>query len=162
MGPRRALLKRTGLFGTGDLFTPVGRSFATGECEDFEGAGFFGQEGDEDGECNSIFDEEIDDFDDLDETDVIGGNKFFSASAEYRFPISESLGLVGILFLDMGNAFDETQNILSFDDWRFGTGFGVQWFSPFGPLQAFVGFPINKLEVEDTTVFEFSVGGATF
>lgn len=167
VGPRRALLKRTGLIGTGDLFTPVGRRVEFGSngidsvCEDFD-TGFFGQEGDEDGECNSIFDEDIDDFDDLDETDVIGGNKFISASTEYRFPISESLGLVGILFLDMGGAFDETQNILSFDGWRFGTGFGVQWFSPFGPLQAFVGFPINKLEVEDGQVFEFSVGGATF
>ncbi|MBW1845376.1 MAG: BamA/TamA family outer membrane protein, partial [Deltaproteobacteria bacterium] len=49
----------------------------------------------------------------------------------------------------MGNAFDETQSFIDLADWRFGTGFGVQWFSPFGPLQAFVGFPINKLEVED-------------
>lgn len=168
VGPRRALLKRTGIFGTGDGFLPVGRQLAAGSdgsltavCNDVP-LNFLSNEGDEDGECNSLFDEDIDDFDDLDETDVIGGNKFFSASTEYRFPISESLGLVGILFLDMGNAFDETQSILSFDDWRFGTGFGVQWFSPFGPLQAFIGFPINKLEVEDSQVFEFSVGGATF
>ncbi len=162
VGPRRAVLKRIGLFGTGDLFTPVGRSALFGGlCADFEDA-FIPEQGDGDGECNSIFDEDIDDFDDLDETDVIGGNKFLSATVEYRFPISESLGLMGILFLDMGNAFDETQTLLEFADWRFGTGFGVQWFSPFGPLQAFVGFPINKLEVEDGQVFEFSVGGATF
>ena len=44
--------------------------------------------------------------------------------------------------------------------WRYGTGFGALWFSPFGPLQAFVGFPLDKLEVEDGLVFEFSVGGA--
>lgn len=167
VGPRRAVLKRGGLFGTGDAFTPVGRSIfptATGldsVCTDFEDA-FLSEQGDGDEKCNSLFDTDIDDFDDLDETDVIGGNKFLSASLEYRFPISESLGLIGILFLDMGNSFDETQSFLDLADIRFGTGFGVQWFSPFGPLQAFVGFPINKLEVEDGQVFEFSVGGATF
>ncbi|MBW2392970.1 MAG: outer membrane protein assembly factor BamA [Deltaproteobacteria bacterium] len=167
VGPRRAVLKRGGLFGTGDAFTPVGRSIiptATGldsVCTDFDNS-FVSEQGDGDEKCNSIFDTDIDDFDDLDETDVIGGNKFLSATIEYRFPISESLGLVGILFLDMGNAFDETQSFIDLADWRFGTGFGVQWFSPFGPLQAFVGFPINKLEVEDGQVFEFSVGGATF
>ncbi|MCP3983945.1 MAG: outer membrane protein assembly factor BamA [bacterium] len=167
VGPRRAVLKRGGLFGTGDSFTPVGRSiYVTGAglnsvCTDFEDT-FLNEQGDGDEECNSLFDTDIDDFDDLDETDVIGGNKFISASVEYRFPISESLGLVGIVFLDMGNAFDETQSFIDFADWRFGSGFGVQWFSPFGPLQAFIGFPINKLEVEDAQVFEFSVGGATF
>jgi len=167
VGPRRAVLKRGGLFGTGDAFTPVGRSIiptATGldsVCTDFDNS-FVSEQGDGDEKCNSIFDTDIDDFDDLDETDVIGGNKFLSATIEYRFPISESLGLVGILFLDMGNAFDDTQSFIDLADWRFGTGFGVQWFSPFGPLQAFVGFPINKLEVEDGQVFEFSVGGATF
>ena len=166
VGPRRAILKR-GLFGFSPNFTPVGRTIVFDSnginsfCTDVENS-FPDEQGDGDGECNSIFDEDIDDFDDLDETDVIGGNKFISSSAEYRFPISESLGLVGVLFLDMGNAFDETQSILSFADWRFGTGVGVQWFSPFGPLQAFIGFPINKLEVEDAQVFEFSVGGQTF
>ena len=43
-----------------------------------------------------------------------------------------------------------------------GAGFGALWFSPFGPLQAFVGFPLNKLEVEDSTTFEFSVGGTAY
>ena len=108
-------------------------------------------------------DEDIDDFDDLDETEVIGGNKFFTIKSEYRFPISESLGLIGIVFLDMGNAFDENQSIFDFDEWRFGSGFGGLWFSPFGPIEAYIGFPLDKLEEdEDGTVFEFSVGGAQF
>lgn len=172
VGPRRAILKRTGLIGTGTLFTPVGRT-VTGAvlpdgsftldsiCTDNEES-LFNEQGDGDGECNSLFDRDIDDFDDLDETDVIGGNKFFSVSSEYRFPISESLGLIGILFFDFGNAFDETQSVFDIAEWRFGTGFGALWFSPFGPLQAFVGFPVDKLDVEDSPVFEFSVGGATF
>ncbi len=173
VGPRRAILRRRGLFGTGDAFTPVGRGPAQelgagGEiigaqyiCLDDEGSELLWQ-GNGNGKCNSLFDEEDDDFDDLEETDVVGGSKFFSATIEYRFPISESLGLMGIVFLDLGNAFAENQSIFDLGNWRYGTGVGVQWFSPFGPLQAFVGFPLNKLEVEDSQVFEFSVGGASF
>jgi outer membrane protein insertion porin family len=62
----------------------------------------------------------------------------------------------------MGHAFDETQDIWDVGEFRFGTGIGALWFSPFGPLQAFVGFPLNKLSVEDSTTFEFSVGGSAY
>ena len=98
----------------------------------------------------------------MDETEVIGGNKFFTVKGEYRFPVSEALGLIGIVFLDMGNAFDEEQNIWDFDEWRSGTGFGGLWYSPFGPVEAYLGVPLDKLEDEDNTVFEFSMGGAQF
>ena len=103
------------------------------------------------------------DFEDLDETDVIGGNKFISSTLEYRFPISETIGLQGVIFFDTGNAFAEDQNNL-FDvtEWRYGTGVGVQWFSPFGPLAVVIGFPLDRLSVEDLPVFEFSVGGQGF
>ncbi len=33
------------------------------------------------------------------------------------------------------------------------------WFSPFGPLQVVLGFPVDPLSVEKSPVFEFSVGG---
>lgn len=166
VGPRRALLRRTGLIGTGSLFTPVGRSIGIADgaidafCDDAGSISGFGNQGDGDGSCNSLSDTEIDDFDDLDETDVIGGNKFFTGSLEYRFPVSEQLGLIGIAFLDFGNAFDESQSLFDVGEWRWGAGLGLLWFSPFGPLQGFVGFPLDKLEIEDGAVFEFSVGGA--
>jgi outer membrane protein insertion porin family len=168
VGPRRAILKRTGFAGVGTRFTAVGRELAftaEGEgrfvCNDTEEA-LVNNQGNGNGKCNSIYDTDIDDFDDLDETDVIGGNKFLSLTTEYRFPIAESLGLMGILFLDVGNAFAEDENLFDIGKWRYGTGFGALWFSPFGPLQAFVGFPLDKLDdgVEDGVVFEFSVGGA--
>jgi outer membrane protein insertion porin family len=166
VGPRRALLQRSGAFGAGDFFQPVGTQFAfdaaTGApdafCDDRDSR--FGNQGDGDGRCNSLFD--TDDFDDLDETDVIGGNSFFSGTFEYRFPVSRELGLIGIVFLDFGNAFAEDQTPFDIGDWRYGAGFGALWFSPFGPLQAFVGFPLNKLEVEDSVTFEFSVGGTAY
>jgi outer membrane protein insertion porin family len=164
VGPRRAVLQAPipveDANGSGTLFTPVGVAWATGECADSELTRGF--EGNGNGKCNSLDDRDIDDFDDLDETDVIGGNKFASITIEYRFPIAESLGLMGIVFFDTGNAFDETQSILDFNEWRQGAGAGVLWFSPFGPLQAFLGLPIDKLEVEDSMAFEFSVGGQGF
>jgi outer membrane protein insertion porin family len=94
---------------------------------------------------------------------VVGGNKFSSASFEYRFPISETIGLQGVAFVDMGNAFDERQwNLFDVTEWRYGTGAGVQWFSPFGPLAVVLGFPLDRLSVEKSPVFEFSIGGSAF
>jgi len=95
-------------------------------------------------------------------TDVVGGNQFISSTLEYRFPISETLGLQGLVFFDTGNAFAEDELLFDVTDWRYGTGVGLQWFSPFGPLAVILGFPLDKLSIEDSPVFEFSVGGANF
>jgi outer membrane protein assembly factor BamA len=115
--------------------------------------------GNKNGRCNDIDAKDIDDFADLDETDVIGGNKFISSSVEYRFPISDTLGLEGIIFLDAGNAFSEGDNMLDLSEWRWGTGAGVLWFSPFGPLAVILGFPLDPTSQDKSPVFEFSVGG---
>jgi outer membrane protein insertion porin family len=142
VGPRRAIVRQ----GTPGRFSTTDRDIL-GECP-------AGQS------CNSLDDEDDDDFEDLDETDVVGGSQFISLTTEYRFPISEALGLVGILFFDAGDAMAEDEFLFDATEWRFGTGFGALWFSPFGPLQAFIGVPLNPLSVEDSFVFEFSVGGS--
>ena len=166
VGPRRAILKRSGPFGQGDLFLPVGTAQRSingqlvAVCED-EAQFNANNQGNRNGRCNQITDTKIKEFDDLRETDVVGGNKFVATSFEYRFPISEEVGLQGVLFVDMGNVFDETElNLLDVTEWRYGFGGGVLWFSPFGPLQVVLGFPINPLSIEDSPIFEFSVGGA--
>jgi len=159
VGPRRAVLQRS-INGRGGAFTPKGRNLST---EPILVDGVLVPPGGclrSNGECNDIEDQDDDDFEDLDDTDVIGGSQFISLTAEYRFPISEALGLVGILFFDAGDAMYEDEFLLDATEWRYGTGVGALWFSPFGPLQAFVGFPINPLSVEDAYVFEFSVGGS--
>ena len=112
-------------------------------------------------QCNSLDDTEIDEFADLDLTDVIGGNKMFLLNLELRFPLVEDMGLEGLVFLDMGNAFAEDE-LINPANFRFGTGFGVQWFSPFGPLLMQLGFPLDPLEVEESSVFEFSMGGSQY
>jgi outer membrane protein insertion porin family len=165
VGPRRAILRRSGVLGLGDLFHPIGTERTTvnnntvAVCNDtLTGVN---NQGNGNGVCNDLTDRRIKDFDDLNETDVVGGNKFIATSLEYRFPISEEVGLQGVVFADMGNAFDETQdNLFDVTDWRYGFGGGVLWFSPFGPLQVVLGFPLDPLSIEDSPVFEFSVGGA--
>jgi outer membrane protein insertion porin family len=112
-------------------------------------------------ECNDIDDEDIDDFEDLDATDVIGGNSMALVNLELQFPISEEMGLSGMVFLDMGNAFAEN-DFINPADFRFGTGVGIQWFSPFGPILVVLGFPLDPYEDEDTSVFEFSLGGQNY
>lgn len=163
VGPRRAILQRTGVTGEGSLFHPVGTVVqydATNNryvaiCQD---NGFFTQ-GNGNGQCNVLNTQNIDDFNDIFETDVVGGNSFISSSFEYRFPISQAIGLQGVLFVDGGNAFYEGQNLFDVTQWRYGYGGGVLWFSPFGPLQLVLGFPIDPEVFEESPVFEFSVGG---
>ena len=157
VGPRRTLIYQddrviTTPFGPSEptgAFLPVGRRVAyidrnTGEemarddsnpdqivttvCDDGSGTG---TEGNNNGKCNDLDDKKNSDFDDIDDTDVIGGNKFISTNFEYRFPISETLGLQGLVFIDAGNAFAEEDNLFNVSEWRYGTGLGVQWFSPF-------------------------------
>jgi outer membrane protein insertion porin family len=142
------------------VFAPIGVD-DTGACADTSANISLG--GNTNGLCNRITDRDIDDFDDLDETDVIGGDKFTTSTFEYRFPISETIGLQGVAFIDMGNAFDEREwNLVDVTEWRYGTGAGVQWFSPFGPLAVVLGFPLDRLSVEKSQVFEFSIGGSAF
>ncbi|MBW2269355.1 MAG: outer membrane protein assembly factor BamA [Deltaproteobacteria bacterium] len=177
VGPRRPILYEA----ADNLFIPVNKrvvirdtvtgnpapaldkfSFLSTECPEAGSAPLANENlGNNNGKCNEIDDD--DDFDDYDETDVIGGNKFISATLEYRFPISETLGLQGLAFFDMGNAFAEGDNLFDVADWRYGTGVGLQWFSPFGPLAVVLGFPLDAIsEVEDSPVFEFSMGGQGF
>ena len=163
LGPRRAILQRTGLTGEGDLFHPVGTTVEYDTVNDrlvavCNDQGLFTQ-GNGNGLCNELNTQNLDDFGDLYETDVVGGNSFISSSFEYRFGISEQVGLQGVVFVDGGNAFYEGQNMFDVTQWRYGYGGGVLWFSPFGPLQLVLGFPVDPEAFEESPVFEFSVGG---
>jgi outer membrane protein assembly complex protein YaeT len=182
LGPRRAILSAPNVLGglvgaTTNTFIPVGHVLVPALDDesrpidvDGDGNNDFFSVCDRDGDnlqdavdtCNKQGTRDIGDFANLDETDVIGGNKFISTSFEYRFPISETVGLQGVIFVDLGNAFAEGENLFDVKDWRYGTGAGVQWFSPFGPLMFVLGFPLDPLSIEKSPVFEFSVGGSSF
>lgn len=91
---------------------------------------------------------------------IIGGVQEVFFTAEYIFPLIPQVGFKGVVFFDMGNAFNDGQN-LSIDprDLRKDYGFGIRWVSPLGPLRFEIGFPIgDTLPGEDPYEVQFTVG----
>ena len=107
----------------------------------------------------------------------IGGNLEAYSNLELEFPIIDAVGIRGVVFYDMGNAwntedqFCRTTPAPQFDRVvspcfsassllyvRTSTGFGIRWFSPLGPLRFEWGFPLMKLPYEQPMDFEFTIG----
>lgn len=86
-----------------------------------------------------------------------GGNQQFVNNFEFIFPLVESAGLRGVVFVDSGQAFDESNNI-NISDLRHAYGMGLRWTSPLGPIRIEFGFPIAKEEGENSMVTLFSFG----
>jgi outer membrane protein insertion porin family len=76
---------------------------------------------------------------------------------EMIFPLIPSIGLNGVGFYDMGNAYDDSDNI-GFDTMRKAVGWGVRWRSPLAPIRIEVGYPLDKEEGEKSMVTNFSFG----
>jgi len=107
---------------------------------------------------------------------LVGGNMNVIMNAEVEFPIFDKVGIRGVVFVDMGNAFNlEDQyckirpsivadsknpcmNPLDFSAYRQSWGFGFRWFSPIGPLRFEWGIPFKNLPGEQPIVFEFTIG----
>ncbi len=102
---------------------------------------------------------------------AVGGNKELITNWEIEFPIVESAGIRGVVFYDMGNVFAENENFFHSSQRPdangngtlplglfLSTGFGVRWFSPLGPLRFEVGFPLTRRPIDDSYLFEFTIG----
>lgn len=85
----------------------------------------------------------------------IGGLSLIEGSLELRRPIWGPLG--GALFIDFGQvstrSFDPPVN-----DIKFGSGFGINYRTPVGPLALYVGFPWRPPRGEASWQVYFSVG----
>lgn len=86
-----------------------------------------------------------------------GGSKQLINSLELIFPVLTSAGLNGVIFHDIGEAFDDDQSI-EFGELRQAYGFGLRWSSPMGPIRVEFGFPIDREQGEDGMVTLFSFG----
>ena len=87
--------------------------------------------------------------------DVIGGNTMLTFSAELIFPLIKDAGMKGVLFFDIGNAWD---NGYYLDDMRKTAGVGVRWYSPIGPLRLEWGYVLDRKDGESPYKWEFTIG----
>jgi outer membrane protein insertion porin family len=101
--------------------------------------------------------------------DALGGQYFWSTTAELRFPfplIPDSLGMQGAIFVDAGSLWntspravdavtDEGSFVLDTADVRLSTGFSVIWQSPLGPLRADIAEALLKADFDETELFRF-------
>lgn len=85
-----------------------------------------------------------------------GGRSLIELSTEIRQKITDTYGFV--IFLDGGNIFDEKIPDFSLPI-RWAAGFGLRYFTSFGPLRFDVGMPIRKREgIDDSYQIYISIG----
>jgi outer membrane protein insertion porin family len=89
---------------------------------------------------------------------TIGGEKMMVYNFEFRFPLIKEQGVVGILFLDVGNVYGD-DNSYSFSDIRKSAGVGVRWYSPVGPIRLEYGFVLDRQPGDPSGNMEFTIGG---
>lgn len=87
----------------------------------------------------------------------VGGNKELIFNIEYIFPIVPAARLKGLLFYDMGRAFNDYEPIRSLQ-LRHSYGWGFWWLSPMGPLRFEWGYIVNRKATDQPSQFEFSIG----
>ncbi len=92
----------------------------------------------------------------LDENgDEIGGDKYIQFNIELLFPLLKKHGVVGLLFFDTGNVYDDGESI-ELGNLRQTAGFGFRWYSPMGPIRLERGYIIDS---EDSGAqWEFGMG----
>ena len=89
--------------------------------------------------------------------DRIGGNKELIFNMEYSFPIVPAARLKGLLFYDIGKAFNDRE-LISYRELRHSAGWGFYWLSPIGPLRFEWGYIVNQKPGDQASEFEFSIG----
>jgi outer membrane protein insertion porin family len=95
--------------------------------------------------------------------DALGSNAYAVAKAEVRFPLGlpDEFGLVGRTFVFAGTSTgidDNDPNIQDDASLRASAGVGVNWTSPFGPLQVNVSVPFLKETFDKEEVFQLEFG----
>ena len=94
----------------------------------------------------------------LDDGDKIGGDKMWYGTVSIIFPLIKDMGMDGEIVHDFGNVYAVDE------DWDFGTykktaGVGLLWASPLGPIRLAWGFNLDKQDGEDSSNWDFSMGG---
>jgi outer membrane protein insertion porin family len=88
--------------------------------------------------------------------EIFGGQIMWFTNLEYHFPIVKRGGLRGLVFVDAGNVYENEWN---FDSIKKSVGVGLRWMSPMGPMRLEWGYVIDPEPGEDTSNWDFSMGG---
>jgi outer membrane protein insertion porin family len=101
---------------------------------------------------------------DVSTKDALGGNSYYTASGEVRFPLGlpDDLGVSGAAFADFGSLWDaQTSSSLNVRDdasMRASAGVGVAWASPFGPIRLDFAEAFMKQSYDEAQLVRFSFG----
>lgn len=100
---------------------------------------------------------------DLATDDALGGNNYYSGTAEVRFPLGlpEDLGVSGAAFTDVGSLWGIDNNGPGVGDDsspRVSGGVGLAWVSPFGPIRIDFAKAFVKQDYDDEELIRFSFG----
>ena len=91
--------------------------------------------------------------------DRIGGVKMWYTNIEYVFPLLDEAGVQGVVFFDAGKVFADGEE-WNIDSYNKAAGVELRWLSPMGPLRLVWGYNLDPEDDEDTSVWDFSIGGA--
>jgi outer membrane protein insertion porin family len=90
----------------------------------------------------------------------VGGDKMWYVNTEIVFPLLETQGLMGVLFVDAGQVLNDDEDWSDLtDSMKKASGVEVRWLSPMGPLRLVWGYNLDPTDDEDDSVWDFSVGG---
>jgi len=95
--------------------------------------------------------------------DALGGNNYYAATGELRFPLGlpDELGVTGAAFADVGNSWGADSSGVGISDdnsLRASLGFGVAWSSPFGPIRIDFAHAFLKEDYDETELIRFNFG----
>jgi outer membrane protein insertion porin family len=89
--------------------------------------------------------------------DPVGGSNELYFNFEWIFPIYAPAGIKGVLFFDMGHAFDSS-NGWYLSGAKRTAGLGLRWFSPMGPIRVEFGYVLNPASDDKGSAFDFTMG----
>jgi outer membrane protein insertion porin family len=100
---------------------------------------------------------------DISTQDALGGNNYYAATGELRFPLGlpDELGVTGAAFADVGNSWGADSsgpNIRDDNALRASLGVGLAWTSPFGPIRIDFSHAFLKQDYDETELIRFNFG----
>jgi len=100
---------------------------------------------------------------DITTRDALGGNSYYAATGELRFPLGlpDELGVTGAAFTDIGSSWGADSTGVGIRDdstLRGSVGLGVAWSSPFGPIRIDFAHAFMKEDYDETELIRFNFG----